>query len=282
MNHERESAIERSRQTYDTMARRGGRFARPVNRKDLEAPLLPRIDPWGWLGGNIRGWRILCLAAGGGRQGPLYAAAGGDVTVVDISPEMLRLDREVARTHRLHLNTVEGSMDDLSMFAPSTFDLCIHPVSTCYVPEITSVFQQIARIMCPDGLYVSQHKTPGSLQGSTRPTTKHATFSIETPYYTAAPLPPVIGSLHREEGAVEYLHRWEELVGGMCRAGFVIEDLVEPRHGNATSASDTFAYRSYYLAPYVRIKARRRSTDSDDHSSVPSGLQTGHKIITES
>ena len=32
----------------------------------------------------------------------------------------------------------------------------------------------------------------------------------------------------REPGAVEYLHRWEQLVGGICRSGFVIEDLVEP------------------------------------------------------
>ena len=39
---------------------------------------------------------MLCLAAGGGKQSALYAAAGAEVTVVDLSPEMLALDRQVA------------------------------------------------------------------------------------------------------------------------------------------------------------------------------------------
>jgi hypothetical protein len=43
----------------------------------------------------------------------------------------------------------------------------------------------------------------------------------------------------------------------MCRAGFGIEDLVEPLHATNDAAPGTFAHRSRYVAPYVRIKARR-------------------------
>jgi hypothetical protein len=70
-------------------------------------------------------------------------------------------------------------------------------------------------------------------------------------------LPPVVGSPHREEGTLEYLYRWEEILGLMCRAGFVIEDLIEPRHAKSDAAPGAFAHRSRYVAPYVRIKARR-------------------------
>jgi hypothetical protein len=77
------------------------------------------------------------------------------------------------------------------------------------------------------------------------------------PYYRRGPLPPVVGSLHREEGTLEYLHRWEELLGLMCRAGFVIEDLVEPLHAKADAVPGSFAHRSRWVAPYVRVKARR-------------------------
>ena len=42
------------------------------------------------------------------------------------------------------------------------------------------------------------------------------------------------------------------------RAGFVIEDLVEPCHAKADAQPGTFAHRSQYVAPYVRMKARRR------------------------
>ena len=68
---------------------------------------------------------------------------------------------------------------------------------------------------------------------------------------------------HREEGTLEFLHRWEELVGELCRAGFVVEDLLEPVHADAHAIPGTFAHRSRYVAPYVRIKARRTGAVAD-------------------
>jgi len=79
------------------------------------------------------------------------------------------------------------------------------------------------------------------------------------PYYRQGPLPPVAGSPHREAGTLEFLHRWEALLGGMCRAGFVIEDVIEPMHGDLAAEIGSFGHRSRYVAPYVRIKARRLS-----------------------
>ena len=68
------------------------------------------------------------------------------------------------------------------------------------------------------------------------------------------------------QGTVEYLHRWEDLVGGLCRAGFVLEDLVEPRRGDPKARPGHFKHRGMFVPPYVRIKARRieaRSTLGD-------------------
>jgi hypothetical protein len=65
------------------------------------------------------------------------------------------------------------------------------------------------------------------------------------------------GLQHREAGTVEFLHRWEELLGGLCRSGFVIEDLVEPKHGDARAELGSFAHRSHFVPPFVTLKARR-------------------------
>jgi SAM-dependent methyltransferase len=198
---------------------------------------------------------VLCLAAGGGRHGPLYAAAGGEVTVVDVSAAQLALDREVASQKRLTLRTIQASMDNLGMLETASFDVVIQPVSTCYVPDLAPVYREVARVTRPGGLYISQHKTPASLQADTTPSSRG--YELIEPYYRRGPLPPVVGSLHREEGTLEYLHRWEELLGLMCRAGFVIEDLVEPLHAKADAVPGSFAHRSRWVAPYVRVKARR-------------------------
>lgn len=168
---------------------------------------------------------------------------------------MLALDREVAAERRLQVRTVEASMDDLSSLAIGEFDIVVHPVSTCYVPDIRTVYREVARVTAVGGVYVSQHKQPGSLQADVKPADQG--YRVTEPYYRAGPLPPVAQSLHREAGTLEFLHRWEDLIGGLCRAGFVIEDLLEPFHADPKAESGTFSHRSYFVPPYVRIKARR-------------------------
>jgi SAM-dependent methyltransferase len=245
---------DQNRRAWDEMVRDKQRFTRPARDEDFADPL-KTVDGLGWLGGDIRGQRVLCLGAGGGKHGPLYAAAGARVTVVDISPAQLELDREVAAERRLELHTVEASMDNLQGLATGEFDIVVQPVSTCYVPQIGPVYREVARVTRPGGLYVSQHKTPQSLQADVQATTRG--YELTEPYYRTGPLPPVIGSRHREEGTLEYLHRWEELLGLMCRSGFVIEDLIEPLHGKPDAAAGSWEHRSKFVAPYVRIKARR-------------------------
>jgi ubiquinone/menaquinone biosynthesis C-methylase UbiE len=256
-----------NREAWDRMARNQDRFTKPARDEDFVDPL-KTVDAAGWLGGNIRGKQVLCLAAGGGRQSALYAAAGASVAVVDISPAMLQLDREVAAERDLEVRTIETSMDDLSMFHTAEFDIVIHPVSTCYLPNVTPMFHEVARVLRSGGLYISQHKTPTSLQASIQ--NSASGYEIVEPYYREGPLAPVAGSRLREEGTQEYLHRWEVLIGGMCRAGFVIEDLFEPLHAKKEANPGEFAHRARYIAPYVRIKARRvgQSNEARNESTI--------------
>ena len=244
-----------NRAAWDRLAKKQDRLAKPARDVDFANPL-QSVDGPGWLGGDIRGKRVLCLAAGGGRQGPIYAAAGAIVTVVDISPAMLELDRAVAAERDIQLTTIEASMDDLGMLANDSFDLVIHPVSTCYVPDVNPVYREVARVLSAGGIYISQHKQPTSLQATIAP--DQSGFRLEHRYYKTDPLPPSPHpNLIREDGTLEYIHRWEQLLGAMCRAGLVIEDITEPLHAKPDADSKSFAYRCQFVAPYVRVKARR-------------------------
>ena len=156
-------------------------------------------------------------------------------------------------------------MDDLSMLAAESFDVVIHPVSTCYVPDVLQVFREVSRVTRPSGLYISQHKTPNSLQTDVR--LQGSQYELREPYYREGPLPASVPCRVRERGTLEFLHRWEELVGGICRAGFVIEDLVEPMHAETNAEPGTFGHRCQYVAPYVRIKARK-ATDNSGASRI--------------
>ena len=249
------SFLEHNRQAWDERMRRRDSHTECAGDADFRDPLAA-ADPLGWLGGNVRGRRILCLAAGGGKHGALFAAAGAEVTVVDLSPAMLERDRAVAAQRGLKLRAVEASMTDLSMLAEGSFDAVVQPVSSCYVPDVLVVYREVARVIAPGGLYISQHKQPACLQAEALPSGRG--YLLSEPYYRSGPLPPVLPGLqHREAGTVEFLHRWEELLGGLCRSGFVIEDLIEPKHGDARAEPGTFAHRSHFVPPFVTLKARR-------------------------
>ncbi len=245
-----------NRRIWDERARRREVHAQPVTDKDF-TNARAILDECGWLPKNLAGLRVLCLAAGGGRHGPLFASLGAEVTVADISGEMLELDRKVSSSRNFSVKTIQTSMDDLSMFADRAFEIVIQPVSTCYLPDLRKVYLEIARVTANGGLYISQHKQPSSLQASALP--GPAGYALVHSYYKKGPLPPEIdGVQHREASTLEFIHTWEALLGGMCRSGFLIEDLVEPRHANPAAAPGSFQHRSSYLPPYVTVKARRR------------------------
>lgn len=96
---------------------------------------------------SVSGKKVLCLASGGGQQGPILAAAGAEVTVLDASERQLAQDRNVAERDGLPLSTILGTMTDLSRFKDGSFDLIVHPVSNCFVEDVRPVWTEAYRVL---------------------------------------------------------------------------------------------------------------------------------------
>lgn len=248
------SYLGRNRAAWNRLVESGSTFSKVATDDECARPL-EVLDGRGWLPKSVAGMDVLCLAAGGGWQSILYAAAGANVTVVDLSPAMLALDSREAERRGCSIRVVEASMDDLGPLGDSAFDIVHQPVSTCYVPDVAPVYREIARVLSVGGLYISQHKQPTSLQISHRDPRDRYVIGLE--YYREGSLPDVPDRSYREERTAEYLHRWEQLVGGLCEAGFVIEALSEPYRGDPAAAPGEFQHRGRYVPPYLRMKARR-------------------------
>ena len=80
--------------------------------------------PRDWFPADLAGLDVLCLASGGGQQGPVLAAAGARVTVFDNSPRQLAQDELVAARDGLAIATVLGDMRDLSAFGDGASIWC--------------------------------------------------------------------------------------------------------------------------------------------------------------
>ena len=153
---------------WDKQVDLGNRWMVPVSRKDIKAAkqgrwnvLLtpPRLVPHDWFP-ELNGLETLCLASGGGQQGPILAAAGARVTVLDNSPKQLEQDRVVAEENLLAITTVEGDMADLSMFSNESIDLIFHPCSNNFVPDVIPVWTEAFRVLRKGGTLLSGFASP--------------------------------------------------------------------------------------------------------------------------
>ncbi len=127
---------------------------------DWSVRLTPVIPvPRHWFGA-LAGCKVLCLAGGGGQQGPVLAAAGAHVTVLDFSDKQLGQDRFVAEREGLELRTVLGDMCDLSAFADETFDLIFHPIANCFIREVRPVWRECHRVLRSRGALLSGFVNP--------------------------------------------------------------------------------------------------------------------------
>jgi len=182
---------------------------------------------------EMRGADVLCLASGGGQQGPVFAAAGADVTVLDNSPKQLAQDRLVAERESLELETVQGDMRDLSAFADESFDLVFHPVSNLFVPEVRPVWREAFRVLRRGGILLAGFLNPANyiFDLDLADTTGELRVKYELPYAASTSLSgeELRGQMERGE-PLEFSHTLEDQIGGQTEAGFVISDLYEDRH----------------------------------------------------
>jgi ubiquinone/menaquinone biosynthesis C-methylase UbiE len=116
--------------------------------------------PESWFPTSLEGLRILCLASGGGQQGPVLAAAGAEVTVTDISKKQLEQDEFVAKRDELDLKTIQCDMADLSRFADEAFDMVVNPVSNLFVQDVRPVWKEIYRVLKYKGVLISGFVNP--------------------------------------------------------------------------------------------------------------------------
>lgn len=178
---------------------------------------------------QLSGADVLCLASGGGQQGPVLAAAGAQVTVLDNSPAQLKQDQFVAAREALSLRTVEGDAADLSTFADESFDMVFNPCSTVFMPDVRAVWRECYRVLRPGGVLMTGSMNPvhyifdlykadeGILE---------VTHSI--PYSDLTSIPQEdLDELIEKGLPVEFGHSLTDLLGGQLDAGFVITDMFE-------------------------------------------------------
>jgi SAM-dependent methyltransferase len=203
--------------------------------------------PREWFPAELAGAAVLCLASGGGQQGPVLAVVGADVTVFDNSPAQLARDEEVAAREHLALRTVLGDMRDLSAFPDASFDLVFNPVSNVFCPDLAPVWRESFRVLRPGGILMTGFLNPdlfifddSALERGELVVSHPLPFS--TLDLTDAERLRIDG-----DGPIEYSHSLTDQIGGQLAADFILTHLAEaPHHAGVTAR---------YMPGYIATRA---------------------------
>lgn len=248
-----------NRHAWDRQVERGNSWTVPVGpdeiaraRKGDWSILLTPTNPVpaDWFP-PLAGLEVLCLAGGGGQQGPILAAAGATVTVYDNSPGQLARDRLVADREGLLIETVQGNMADLAIYPEDRFDLIVHPVSNVFVPDVRPVWHEAFRVLRPGGSLLSGFMNPVHYlfddialgRGEFR-------VAHRIPYSDLdGPTEEERAMLVREGRPLEFGHTLGDQIGGQVAAGFTLVGFYED--------IDPDSLLGRYIPSYIATRARK-------------------------
>lgn len=171
--------------------------------------------------GTIEGKRILELGTGNGSNAVWLARQGAKVITVDPSPERLAAARELAEAHEVKVETHEGTLADVAFVRAEGIDLVLSVWGLAAEPDADRVFRQAHRVLRPECSMVLSVPHPAfALIDPASPDPMrlaHSWFDRE----------PREWSIDGRRGA-EHPRSFGELVGGLHRAGFRLDTVLEP------------------------------------------------------
>jgi len=229
---------------------------------------------------SLEGKNVLCLASGGGQQSIAFALLGANVTVVDFSQEQLDKDKLVALKHQKQLRIVKSDMRELSFCADEEFDIVYQPYSINYIPGVDKVFDEVARVLKPGGIYDLMFHNPyvhGSWKDGcwekewrTDELWEGKGYPIWQPYKDGAPIKTVDPNWNfvnqedkevRIESPQEYRHTMSTIINGLISRGLEIISYNEEIGTAHESKPGTWEHYKSCLPPWIYMLSKKKKAN---------------------
>jgi SAM-dependent methyltransferase len=240
MNEQTEKPI--AQDAYDAMA---DVYAARVDTKPhnayYERPATLSLLP------EVRGKRVLDAGCGPGVYAEWLADRGAEVVALDANLRMIELARarlgDKARV--VHAN-LEHPLDFLTS---ASFDIVISPLVMDYVRDWLALFREFYRLLPKGGILVFSMEHPYAKYDDHRETSNYLDVELVEYKWTGFGKPVTVPSYRRP---------MSDVVNPLIRAGFVLEQILEPTPTEAFEQEDPEEYESLSRSPgFLCIRARK-------------------------
>lgn len=237
--------------TWDCWAENGCEWSIPITHEEYQNAkngcwgvyLTPCvIVPFNWFG-NLNDKKLLGLASGGGQQMPVFSALKANCTIFDYSDRQLEAEKMVSEREGYKIHIVKGDMTKPFPFEDETFDIIFHPVSNCYIADISHVWKECYRVLKKGGVLLAGFSNGiDFLFEDDNP----LTVVNKLPYNPLKMSDEDYNRMASQFEGIQFSHSLEEQLGGQLKAGFMLTDLYEDR--DREGGADIREYCPQYMA----------------------------------
>jgi SAM-dependent methyltransferase len=218
----------------------------------------------------VDGKQVLCLGSGGGQQSAAFGLLGAQVTVFDLTETQLERDHLAAEHYGLQIRTVQGDIQDLSQLDDDSFDLVWQGYSINFVSDANPVFEGVAHVIRPGGLYYVMFGNPFTHDSMDEEVWDGESYPLKYPYIDGAETTSLNpkwafwdvetedGEWIRVEGPREFRHTLGTLLNGLIRRGFVLLGFWEESSGDPLAEPGSWDHYKSFAPPFLRLWAQYR------------------------
>ncbi|MBZ0298064.1 MAG: class I SAM-dependent methyltransferase [Anaerolineae bacterium] len=247
-----------NQERWEELAQAGVYWSRPLLELNPETAR-QLVDPYGVMS-DVQGKDVLCLASGGGQQSVAFALLGANVTVLDFSANQLDHDRTALAHYHLDARLEQGDMRDLSRFADQSFDMVWHAFSINFIPDPLRVFDEVARVLRPGGLYRLEWNNPFT-HGLDERDAEQGGYTLRQPYRdgevtfsnTKWDFDDAEGKIVEVEGPREFRHTLSTVLNGLIARRLQPLGLWEELSGDPEAEPGTWEHFKLLAPPWLTV-----------------------------
>ncbi|HEX2062873.1 MAG TPA: class I SAM-dependent methyltransferase [Acidimicrobiales bacterium] len=176
--------------------------------------------------GDVKGKRVLELGCGTARYSIGFAKQGATAIGIDASSDALGVARYLCEREEARVELRQGDPADLAFLRAESIDAAFSSRALAAVEDMDRLFRQVHRVLKPGGPLV--FSIPHPVSRVVGPDAG-APPLVRRSYFDRAPVEV------RTNGtsSLEYQHTVGDVHGGLTRAGYRVDALVEPEpdHG---------------------------------------------------
>jgi len=205
--------------------------------------------------GKLKGKKILEIGCGGAQCGIAMAKKGAKVTGIDQSIEQLNFAKNLADKNKVNIKLIKGTFQDLKKIKSNCYDIAFSAFAFQYSPDLLKLFKQINRILKKKGLFVF------SLDHPFFRIINPKTLKSQGSYFKTGRYTEKTDSID----FVGYNNTVSELFNPLVKAGFIVEEMIEPDSRKKYAGDPWYNLWGLYtpkllkiVPPTIIFKARKK------------------------